>query len=150
MFERFTQTARRVVIEAYEEARRRQHHSVNAEHLLWAMLRQHHGIAVAVLDRLGLQRGSMTEDFDSLLASVGAAASPNTEVPFGPEAKHALARSIEQARDLKSNWVGTEHLLLGLLEDRQSRAARILDAHGVGFDSALAAVRDLLGKPANQ
>jgi len=146
MFNRFTETACRVIREAHEEAQRRHHRSVNSEHLFWAMLRQRKGIALAVLDRLGLQRGAVTEDLEGVLASVGAAR-PVTEIPFGRETAQALERSIQQALYLESNWVGTEHLLLGLLQDRHSPVARILGAHGVRFETALATVLTLLGKP---
>src|SRR5436309_15751413 len=71
MFDRFTETARRVIREAHEEAQRCQHRSVNAEHLFWAMLRQRDGIALAVLDRLGLQRSALIEDVAGVLARLG-------------------------------------------------------------------------------
>jgi len=71
MFDRFTETARRVIREAHEEAQRCQHRSVNAEHLFWAMLRQRDGIALAVLDRLGLQRSALIEDVEGVLARMG-------------------------------------------------------------------------------
>ena len=100
-----------------------------------------------MLDRLGLQRGAVTEDLDGVLASVGAAAKPVTEIPFGLGAARALERSVQQALYLESNWVGTEHLLLGLLHDGHSPVARILHAHGVRFETALATVLALLGKP---
>jgi ATP-dependent Clp protease ATP-binding subunit ClpC len=146
MFDRFTETARRVLREAHEEALRRRHRSVDPEHLFLALLRQRQGIALAVLDRLGLQRDAVTEDFEGVLASVGAAAKPVTETPFGLGAAHALEQSVQQARDLESNWVGTEHLLLGLLHDGDSPVARTLGAHRVRFETAFATVLTLLGK----
>jgi ATP-dependent Clp protease ATP-binding subunit ClpC len=147
MFERFTETARRVISGAHEEAQQRGHRAVNPEHLFRAMLRQREGIALAVLERLGLQRGVVTEDLEGMLASVGAATEPVTEIPFGIDALQALERTIQQARYLESNWVGTEHLLLGLLQDRHSPVTRTLGAHGIQFESALAMVLTLLGKP---
>ncbi len=104
-------------------------------------------MALAVLHRLGLQRAAVTEDLEGALASVGAAARPATEIPFSPEAARALERPIQQARNLESNWVGTEHLLLGLLDDGHSLAARTLNAHGVRIETALETVLNLLGEP---
>ncbi len=120
MLNSFTETARRLIREAHEEAHRRRHRSVGPEHLVVAMMRQREGMALAVLHRLGLQRAAVTEDLEGALARVGAAARPATEIPFSPEAARALERSIQQARYLESNWVGTEHLLLGLLYDEHS------------------------------
>ncbi len=148
MLDGFTETARRLIREAHEEAHRRRHRSVGPEHLVIAMMRQREGMALAVLQRLGLQRAAVTEDLEGALASVGAAAGPATEIPFSPEAARALERSIQQARNLESNWVGTEHLLLGLLYDGHSLAARTLNAYGVRFETALATVLNLLGEPA--
>lgn len=147
MFERFTETARRIIREAHEEAQRRRHRSVNAEHLFWAMLRQRNGIALAVLDRLGVQRSAVIEDLERAVSKLDAADQPVTEIAFGREAMQALERSIQQARDLEGNWVGTENLLLGLLHDEHAPVARILGARGVNFEAALAMVLDLLGKP---
>jgi ATP-dependent Clp protease ATP-binding subunit ClpC len=146
MFNRFTETARRVIRDAHEEARRRHHCFVDPEHLVLAMMRQRDGMALSVLDRLGLQRDAVIEDLESALASAGAA-KPATEIPFSPEAARALERSIQQAMHLESSWVGTEHLLLGLLYDGDSLAAKTLAARGVRFETALAAVPNLLGKP---
>ncbi len=130
MLNSFTETARRLIREAHEEAHRRRHRSVGPEHLVVAMMRQREGMALAVLHRLGLQRAAVTEDLEGALARVGAAARPATEIPFSPEAARALERSIQQARYLESNWVGTEHLLLGLLYDEHSlrpAAAQVTD-----------------------
>jgi ATP-dependent Clp protease ATP-binding subunit ClpC len=112
-----------------------------------AMLRQRNGIALAVLDRLGVQRSAAIEDLERALSNVGAADKRVTEIPFGREAVQALERSIQQARDLEGNWVGTETLLLGLLHDERAPVARILGAHGVNFEAVLAMVLELLGKP---
>ena len=147
MFERFTETARRIIRTAHEEAHRRHHRSVDPEHLLFAMLQQRDGIALAVLDRLGVQRGAVTDDLEGVLSSLGAAAEPVNEIPFGMPTKRALERAIEQARRLESRWVGTEHLLLGLLHDGHSQASRTLGAHGVNFQTTLATVSSLLGEP---
>jgi len=110
------------------------------------MVRQRDGMALSVLDRLGLQRHAVMEDLEGALASAGAA-KPATEIPVSPEAARALERLIQQAIRLESSWVGTEHLLLGLLYDGASLAAKTLAARGVRFETALAAVLNLLGKP---
>ena len=115
MFERFTERARRVIILAREEAGRFRHDFVGTEHILLGLIRDGEGIATAVLQRLGLRLETVKAEVERALAGF-----PKTltfgEVPFTPQAKRVLELSIEEARQLGHNYIGTEHLLLGLMQ----------------------------------
>src|SRR5262249_61897144 len=100
-----------------------------------------------VADGAGLRRGRVRAHWGGVHSGLAAAAEPVNEIPFGMPTKRALERAIEQARRLESRWVGTEHLLLGLLHDGHSQASRTLGAHGVNFQTTLATVSSLLGEP---
>jgi len=114
VFERFTERARRVIILAREEAGRFRHDFVGTEHVLLGLIRDGEGIATAVLQRLGLRLETVKAEVERALAGF-----PKTltfgEVPFTPQAKRVLELSIEEARQLGHNYIGTEHLLLGVL-----------------------------------
>ena len=129
MFERFTERARRVIILAREEAGRFRHDFVGTEHILLGLIRDGEGIATAVLQRLGLRLETVKAEVERALAGF-----PKTltfgEVPFTPQAKRVLELSIEEARQLGHNYIGTEHLLLGLMKEGQSIAAKILESLG--------------------
>ena len=125
MFERFTERARRVIILAREEAGRFRHDFVGTEHILLGLIRDGEGIATAVLQRLGLRLETVKAEVERALAGF-----PKTltfgEVPFTPQAKRVLELSIEEARQLGHNYIGTEHILLGLIrtETTDARGAR--------------------------
>ena len=133
MFERFTERARRVIILAREEAGRFRHDFVGTEHILLGLIRDGEGIATAVLQRLGLRLETVKAEVERALAGF-----PKTltfgEVPFTPQAKRVLELSIEEARQLGHNYIGTEHLLLGLMKEGQSIAAKILESLGARLD----------------
>ena len=133
MFERFTERARRVIILAREEAGRFRHDFVGTEHVLLGLIRDGEGIATAVLQRLGLRLETVKAEVERALAGF-----PKTltfgEVPFTPQAKRVLELSIEEARQLGHNYIGTEHLLLGLMKEGQSIAAKILESLGARLD----------------
>jgi ATP-dependent Clp protease ATP-binding subunit ClpC len=116
VFERFTERARRVIILAREEAGRFRHDFVGTEHILLGLIRDGEGIATAVLQRLGLKLETVKAEVERALAGF-----PKTltfgEVPFTPQAKRVLELSIEEARQLGHNYIGTEHLLFALLEE---------------------------------
>ena len=137
MFERFTERARRVIILAREEAGRFRHDFVGTEHVLLGLIRDGEGIATAVLQRLGLRLETVKAEVERALAGF-----PKTltfgEVPFTPQAKRVLELSIEEARQLGHNYIGTEHLLLGLMKEGQSIAAKILESLGARLDEVRA------------
>ena len=135
MFEQFNERARRVIILAREEAGRFGHDSVGTEHILFGLIRDGEGVATAVLQRLGLQLETVQAEVKHALAKL-----PKTlvysEVPFSPQAKQVLELSTVEARQLGHNYLGTEHLLLGLIRDGQSIAAKSLEALGARLDEA--------------
>ena len=144
MFERFTERARRVIILAREEAGRFRHDFVGTEHILLGLIRDGEGIATAVLQRLGLKLETVKNEVERALAGL-----PKTltfgEVPFTPQAKRVLELSIEEARQLGHNYIGTEHLLLGLMKEGQSIAAKILESLGARLDEVRQETLALLG-----
>ncbi len=144
MFERFTERARRVIILAREEAGRFRHDFVGTEHILLGLIRDGEGIATAVLQRLGLRLETVKAEAERALAGF-----PKTltfgEVPFTPQAKRVLELSIEEARQLGHNYIGTEHLLLGVMKEGQSIAAKILESLGARLDEVRQETLALLG-----
>ncbi len=135
MFERFTERARRVIILAREEAGRFRHDFVGTEHVLLGLIRDGEGIATAVLQRLGLRLETVKAEVERALAGF-----PKTltfgEVPFTPQAKRVLELSIEEARQLGHNYIGTEHLLLALVAEQDGIGGRVLRERGVDADRA--------------
>ena len=144
MFERFTERARRVIILAREEAGRFRHDFVGTEHVLLGLIRDGEGIATAVLQRLGLRLETVKAEVERALAGF-----PKTltfgEVPITQQAKRVLELSIEEARQLGHNYIGTEHLLLGLMKEGQSIAAKILESLGARLDEVRQETLALLG-----
>ncbi|MEK6665968.1 MAG: ATP-dependent Clp protease ATP-binding subunit [candidate division NC10 bacterium] len=144
MFERFTERARRVIILAREEAGRFRHDFVGTEHILLGLIRDGEGIATAVLQRLGVRLETVKAEVERALAGF-----PKTltfgEVPFTPQAKRVLELSIEEARQLGHNYIGTEHLLLGLMKEGQCIAAKILESLGARLEEVRQETLALLG-----
>ena len=128
MFERFTGQARFVVVNAQEEARGLDHNYVGTEHVLLGLLATSDSPAGASLTALGYTHDEVR---DALVAIVGRGkASPGGHIPFTPRAKKVLELSLREALQLKHNYIGTEHILLGLLREGQGVAAQILaDKH---------------------
>src|SRR5512137_3033578 len=114
MFERFTERARKVIILAREEAIRLGHNFVGTEHLLLGLIREGDGLAVAILKKLNVSISALKAEIEKIVA-VGTEFSPAGEIPFTPQAKKVLEDAISEARSLGHNYIGTEHLLLGLL-----------------------------------
>ena len=124
MFERFSGQARQVVVLAQEEARELAHNYIGTEHLLLGLLATSDSLASASLTALGYTHDNV---LDALEATVGRGkASPGGHIPFTPRAKKVLELSLREALHLKHNYIGTEHILLGLLREGEGRAAQIL------------------------
>src|SRR5262245_7642545 len=145
VFERFTERARRVIILAREEAGRFRHDFVGTEHVLLGLIRDGEGIATAVLQRLGLRLETVKAEVERALAGF-----PKTltfgEVPFTPRAKRVLELSWDEARQLGHNYIGTEHLLLGLIREGEGVAARVLENLGVDLTKVRSNVIRMLGE----
>ena len=123
-FERFTERARTVLSDSEREARRLGHGFVGTEHILFALFEVADGLAARVLNEAGLSKSMVEESILSLIKP-GSAFEEGT-LPFTPRAKAAVRRAAEEALRLGHNYVGTEHLLLGLLGDEESVAAKVL------------------------
>src|SRR5665648_335579 len=124
MFERFTERARQVVVLAQEEARALKHNYIGTEHLLLGLLREEEGVAARVLDGLEV---SVEEVRAAVVRIVGSGEeSPQGQIPFTPRAKKVLELALREALSLGHNYIGTEHILLGLVRENEGVAARIL------------------------
>ena len=136
MFERFTERARQVVVLAQDEARALRHNYIGTEHLLLGLLREEEGLAARVLDTLYVT-------VDEVRAQVARIVGPGDEVtsgqiPFTPRAKKVLELSLREAISLRHNYIGTEHILLGLVRENEGVAARIL----LDFDADAEKIRN--------
>ncbi len=133
-FEGFTERARRVITLARDEAIRLGHNSVGTEHLLLGLIREGDGWAVAMLNKLNVNISAVKSEVEKLVA-VGDEGSPGGEVALGPEAEKVLEYAISEARSLGHNYIGTEHLLLGLTWEGEGMASRVLREFGVSAAS---------------
>ncbi|MBF0386016.1 MAG: ATP-dependent Clp protease ATP-binding subunit, partial [Candidatus Omnitrophica bacterium] len=144
MFNRFTERARKVIIYAKEEARRFNHDYIGTEHLLLGLIREGEGVASAVLQKLGLDLETIRIEVEKLVQP-----GPQTQVlgdiPFTPRSKKALELAAEEARALGHNYIGTEHLLLGLVKEGEGMAYRVLLNLGLDLAKLRNEVMELLG-----
>ncbi len=144
MFERFTERARRVIILAQEEAKRLNHSAVGTEHILLGIVREGEGVASKVLESLGISLERIRAEIE---AAIGRGdRTPYEEVAFTPRAKKVLELALDEARRLGHNYIGTEHLLLGLIREGEGVAARVLEAMGADLERVRAQVVYLLGE----
>ncbi|MFH1680930.1 MAG: Clp protease N-terminal domain-containing protein, partial [Candidatus Eisenbacteria bacterium] len=125
MHDRFTERVRKVMYLAREEAGRLQHDYIGTEHLLLGIVREGEGIAATVLNNLGLDLDQIRQAVESMVSGSGGTLTIG-EIPFTPRAKRVLELAVEEARLLGHNYVGTEHLLLGLIREGEGVAARVL------------------------
>src|SRR5918995_1470489 len=127
MFERFSGQARHVVVSAQEEARELDHNYIGTEHLLLGLLTSD-SLASASLNALGYTHDNVRDELEAIVGR--GKASPGGHIPFTPRAKKVLELSLREALQLKHNYIGTEHILLGLIREGEGRAAQILaDKH---------------------
>jgi ATP-dependent Clp protease ATP-binding subunit ClpA len=135
MFERFTDRARRVLVLAQEEARLLDHNFIGTEHILLGLIHEGEGVAAKALESIGISLETVRE---KVIETVGPAGSPATGSPeFTPRAKKVLEFSLREALQLGHNYIGTEHLLLGLLREGEGVAAQVL----VGLGAELSRIR---------
>ncbi|MCO5968709.1 Clp protease N-terminal domain-containing protein [Actinoallomurus soli] len=129
VLERFTDTARRVVVHAQEEAHALEHGHIGTEHLLLGLLRGDTDGAVRALDAAGLTLDTARGDVEELVGR--GTAPPDTEVPFTPRAKKVLELSLREALQFGHDYIRSEHILLGLMRETEGTGARILRRCGV-------------------
>ncbi|MDD4954267.1 MAG: ATP-dependent Clp protease ATP-binding subunit [Candidatus Omnitrophica bacterium] len=144
MFNRFTERARKVVILAKEEARRFNHDYIGTEHILLGLIREGEGVAATVLQKLGLSLENIRLEIEKLVQP-GPATQIIGDIPFTPRAKKALELAAEEARSLGHNYIGTEHLLLGLIREGEGIASQVLLNLGLDLNSVRNEVMELLG-----
>lgn len=144
MFNRFTERARKVLVLAKEEARRFNHDYIGTEHILLGLVREAEGVACAVLQNLGVDLERLRIEIEKLV-STGSVSSVLGDIPFTPRAKKALELAAEEARGLSHNYIGTEHILLGLLREEEGVASQVLFSAGVELKGIRKEISVLLG-----
>lgn len=144
MFNRFTERARKVIILAKEEARRFNHDYIGTEHILLGLIREGEGVAAAVLQKLGISLENIRLEVEKLVQP-GPTTQIIGDIPFTPRAKKALELAAEEARSLGHNYIGTEHLLLGLIREGEGIASQVLLNLGMDLNSVRNEVMELLG-----
>ncbi len=132
MFEKFTERGRKVIIYAKEEAERRQNDYLGTEHLLLAILRDEDALPVVILKKMGLSIDELSMEIDRNLP-IGSNILSFGDVPFTPRAKKVLELAVEEARLLGHNYIGSEHLLLGLIREEEGIAGKILRSYGANL-----------------
>ncbi|MCX5696258.1 MAG: ATP-dependent Clp protease ATP-binding subunit [Candidatus Omnitrophica bacterium] len=144
MFNRFTERARKVIILAKEEARRFNHDYIGTEHILLGLIREGEGVASTVLQKLGLSLENIRIEVEKLVQP-GPTTQIIGDIPFTPRAKKSLELAAEEARSLGHNYIGTEHLLLGLIREGEGIASQVLLNLGLDLNSVRNEVMELLG-----
>jgi ATP-dependent Clp protease ATP-binding subunit ClpA/prophage maintenance system killer protein len=142
MFQRFTDRARRAVHLAQEEARLLRHNYVGTEHLLLGLLHEGEGVAATALDSLGISLEAVRAQVEEIIGR--GPTTPTGHIPFTPRAKKVLELSLRQALQLGHNYIGTEHLLLGLLREGEGVAAQALARLGADHARVREGVLELL------
>jgi ATP-dependent Clp protease ATP-binding subunit ClpA len=127
MFERFTAVARHVVVLSQEEARRLTHNYIGTEHILLGLLSEREGPAFRVLDRFGMSLDGVRQEVTDMIGTGQQA--PSGHIPFTPRAKKTLELALREALQLHHNYIGTEHILLGLIREGDGVAAQIMRKH---------------------
>jgi ATP-dependent Clp protease ATP-binding subunit ClpC len=143
VFERFTDRARQSVVFAQEEARQLGHNYMGTEHLLLGLLREQDSIASRALERLGTGLDTVRAEVESIIGRGGG--SPAGHIEFTPRAKKVLELSLREALQLGHNYIGTEHILLGLVREGEGVAAQVLVARGAGLGKVRQTVLAELG-----
>jgi ATP-dependent Clp protease ATP-binding subunit ClpC len=142
MFERFSDRARRVVVLAQEEARLLNHNYIGTEHILLGLAHEGEGVAARALRSLGVSLGAVRQQVEEIIGPGGS--SPSGHIPFTPRAKKVLELSLREAMQLGHNYIGTEHILLGLLREGEGVACQALVKLGATLPKVRARVFELL------
>jgi ATP-dependent Clp protease ATP-binding subunit ClpC len=144
MFERFTEKAIKVIMLAQEEARRLGHNFVGTEQILLGLIGEGTGVAAKVLKSMGVNLKDARIEVEKIIGRGSGFVA--VEIPFTPRAKRVLELSLEEARQLGHNYIGTEHLLLGLIREGEGVAARVLENLGVDLSKVRTQVIRMLGE----
>ncbi len=142
MFERFTDRARRVVVLAQEEARMLNHNYIGTEHILLGLIHEGEGVAAKALESLGISLEGVRQQVEEIIGQGQSA--PSGHIPFTPRAKKVLELSLREALQLGHNYIGTEHILLGLIREGEGVAAQVLVKLGADLNRVRQQVIQLL------
>ena len=142
MFERFTDRARRVVVLAQEEARMLNHNYIGTEHILLGLIHEGEGVAAKALESMGISLESVRQQVEEIIGQGQQA--PSGHIPFTPRAKKVLELSLREALQLGHNYIGTEHILLGLIREGEGVAAQVLVKLGADLNKVRQTVIQLL------
>jgi ATP-dependent Clp protease ATP-binding subunit ClpC len=144
MFNKFTERARKVILLAKQEAKRFNHDYIGTEHILLGLLREGEGVAAAVLQSLGMNLNNIRLEVEKLVQS-GPTTVVSGDLPFTPKAKKVMELAMEEARTLGHNYIGTEHLLLGLIREGEGVASQVFLNMGLDLEKVREEVIKLLG-----
>ena len=148
MFEKFTDRARRVIVVAQEEARRLHHDYIGTEHLLLGLIREGEGVAAKALESLGISLEDVRRDVEEIVPPGEHERSGH--IPFTPRAKKVLELSLRESQQLGHNYIGTEHILLGLIREGEGVAAQVLVKLGADLNRVREQVLQILGAYARE
>ena len=144
MFDRFTDRARKVMGLARQEAQRLNHEYIGTEHILLGLVQEGSGVAANVLKNLDVDLRKVRAEVEKLVKA-GPSMVTMGQLPFTPRAKKVLELALEEAGNLGHNYIGTEHILLGLIKEQDGKAAKVLTNLGVQLDSVRTEILDFLG-----
>jgi ATP-dependent Clp protease ATP-binding subunit ClpC len=143
-FDKFTGRARKALHLAQEEAKRLQHNYIGTEHLLLGLIREGDGVAAKVLNNLGVDLDKASSSVESVLGRGNRVVTG--ELGLTPRAKKVIELAVDEARHLHHHYLGTEHLLLGLVREGQGIGARVLESLGVNLEQVRVQTMQVLGK----
>src|SRR6195952_1285774 len=141
----FTERVRKVLAMAREEAARLHHEYVGTEHILLGLIREGEGVAASVLQNLSVDLDEVQQRIEEQVKKGKAATATGPDLPYTSRAKKVLELAMAEARELNHSYVGTEHLLLGLLREEKGIAAQVLTDAGVNLEAARAETLRILG-----
>src|SRR6184192_3367517 len=143
-FDKFTERARRVLTLAQEEAQRFNHNYIGTEHLLLGLVREGDGVAAKVLGNLGVELNKVRSAVEFIIGRGDRTVTG--DIGLTPRAKKVIELSIDEARRLNHHYIGTEHLLLGLLREGEGIGGGVLESLGISLEKARSQVVDVLGQ----
>jgi ATP-dependent Clp protease ATP-binding subunit ClpC len=146
MFERFTDRARRVVVFAQDEARALNHDFIGTEHILLGLVQEGEGVGAKALESLGISLAAVRQRVEDAVPPGQNPPRPAAHIPFTPRAKRVLELSLSESKVLGHRYIGTEHILLGLLREGDGVAAQVLVALGADLDGVRERVIQLLAE----
>ena len=144
MFERFTSRARAVMVLAQVESRALNHNHIGTEHILLGLIHEGEGVAAQALESLGISLEAVRQQVQETIGVGKQSRAPSGHIPFTPRAKKVLELSLREALHLGHNYIGTEHVLLGLIREGEGVAAQVLVGLGADHDRVRAEVVHLL------